>query len=244
MPTDPDGNIAVLVLTDGRGPYLAATLAAFEANATGPIVHRVIHDDSGEPNYTAWLEDTFPTYTVVTPGLPAGTKAGFAGAIRSAWSHVAELTGYGYVWHLEEDFLLERPLDLAALADILDRHPYLAQLALRRQAWPPYPGEGGDVGFAEKHADGMVEVLDELGRTWLSHRLLFTTNPSLYRRQLIKVGWPEGAKSEDRFTERLLEGGLPWGIAPADVRFAFYGSMTSGRAWVRHIGELRTGHTY
>lgn len=239
--TSSDGGVLLLVVTDGRAPYLMATLAAFHQHVTGPISHRVIHDDSGDPEYTTWLRHTFPEYRVVTPGL-VGSKAGFAGAIRSAWRHIATMGGYEWVFHLEEDFAFCRDVDLADVVAVLEGNPHLTQMGFRRQAW--YDGGEHVVGgWCELHPDRMQQRTDGEHR-WLEHDLLFTTNPSLYRRGVTKLGWPVGVKSEDRFWMKLKDLGLPWGICGADVRSAMWGDMESGAQWVEHIGHHRTGHTY
>lgn len=243
--------IAVLLLTDGRGAYLEQTIDALERNVTGPIAHRVIHDDSGDPRYTAWLQDRYTTeaatwgdtYRVVTAGL-VGAKSGFDGAIRSAWRHLEAIGDFTHVLHLEEDFTFEKCTDVAAVAAVLDANPHLAQMAFRRQPWPAYRGEEPGVGYVDKYLDHHLEVTDGEGHNWLEQARLFTTNPSLYPRRVLRAGWPEGANSEDRALERIRNTAPIWGVRGDTVRSAWWGGLEDGRDWVRHIGEVRTGHSY
>lgn len=229
-------SVALLVMTDGRGHCLERTIKCFGDMVTGPITARVIHDDSGDPAYRSWLLDQFPAYHVIsTPG-----RSGFGGAIRSAWRHVGTLP-QPYVLHLEDDFEFRRPVDLSDLASLLEARPYLSQVAFRRQAWGPEERAVG--GFIEQHPDAYTEHHDG-EYAWLEHSLFFTSNPCLYRRQIIDVGWPEGERSEGHWGLKLRSRGLPWGISGNDVRSAFWGSLEDGRDWVWHIGDERVGTGY
>lgn len=217
--------ILLLVMTDGRAVCLERTIPAAEEALSGPISRRLIHDDSGDPDYRAWLCATFPGFEVV------GTeqRAGFAGAIRSAWAHVR---AERFVFHLEDDFVITRPVDLLAMAGVLDERPELVQLALRRQPWNDTERDAG--GIIECRPDAYDERRTSAA-AWLEHRLFFTTNPSLYRSALCAREWPPGQFSEGRFTHELLE--------DPDVRFGFWGRRESGE-WCEHIGHERVGMGY
>ena len=223
--------IALLVMTDGRGHLLERTLAAFDRHVTGPVSERWIHDDSGDPEYRAWLERHAPDYRIVsTPG-----RSGFGGAVRSAWSMLRLGSSARFVFHLEDDFVFRRDVDLAHVAATLDAWPHLVQLAFRRQPWNDHERAAG--GIVEQHPDAYRELVDEhLEAVWLEHRLFFTTNPSLYRRELVhEREWPTGSQSEGRFSHELL--------GDAELRFAYWGSRASGE-WVEHIGTERVGTGY
>lgn len=221
--------IALLVMTDGRD-HIFETIPSFEAFASGPISERWIHDDSGDPRHAEKLRRVFPGYLVVsTPG-----RSGFGGAIRSAWSLLRQQTAADFVFHLEDDFTFSRLVDLGAMAALLDRHPELAQVALRRQAWNREELAAGGVvevapGDFEDQRDEMLDL------DYLTHRRFFTTNPSLYRRELIEHEWPAGDHSEGRFTAAVF--------ADPAARSAYLGARDSGE-WVRHIGSTRAGTGY
>jgi hypothetical protein len=230
-------SIALLVMTDGRGELLARALASFDAMVTGPITRRVIHDDSGDDGYRAWLRATYPGYELVT--TPA--RSGFGGAYASAWAHMAkgpERLTFG----LEDDFLITRSIDLAEMAAVLDANPHLLQMALRRQPWNDVERAAG--GVVEQRPGAFTEVQDEAGRAWLEHREWLTTNPSLYRRSLCAMGWPDVPRSEGEFTHYLLRHGT-WveRVLPDAVRFGYWGSRDSG-VWCQHTGHERVGHGY
>jgi hypothetical protein len=222
--------IALLVMTDGRD-HIFQTIPSFEAFASGNISERWIHDDSGDPHHAEKLRRVFPGYRVIQT---AG-RSGFGGAIRSAWSMLRAGSSAPFVFHLEDDFTFARLVDLGAMAALLDRHPELAQVALRRQPWNRDELAAG--GIVEQHPGDYTDERDELlDLDYLTHRRFFTTNPSLYRRQLIEEhDWPEGPESEGRFSADLF--------ADPAARSAFLGARSSGE-WVHHIGTTRAGTGY
>lgn len=139
-----------------------------------------------------------------------------------------------YIFHLEDDFTFNQFIDVSTLAGILGRNPHLAQIALRRQPWNEQERAAG--GVVEQYPDAYKDCEDEFGNKWLEHRLFFTSNPSLYRRQLIvEHEWPDVQHSEGIFTHTLLK--------DPDVRFAFYGARSTPPL-VEHIGVTRVGSGY
>jgi hypothetical protein len=70
---------------------------------------------------------------------------------------------------------------------------------------------------------------------WTEHRRFFTTNPSVYRTSLCKLGWPQESESEGKFTHRLLADPL--------LRFAFWGRKFDPPL-CEHIGTIRAGAGY
>jgi hypothetical protein len=222
---------AVLVITDGRSNELRRTIASFRENVTGEIIERWIYDDSGDRRVREAIAKNYPEFTLINH--PSGQRQGFAGAIRTAWAALRSESIADYVFHLEQDFTFNRPIDLADLQNILVKRPSLAQIALLRQAWNPDEIEAG--GLLQLRPDEYVSHLDRDDRHWLEHDLFFTTNPSLYRKALIEMfDWPEGAESEGRFGMALRQAGF---------HFAYWGSRDDGPA-VHHIGTHRAGVGY
>lgn len=227
--------ITLLVMTDGRRDCIERTIPSAEANLEGPITTRLIYDDSGDEDYRSWLVERFGPDGFGVTYHPKG-RQGFGGAIRDAWRFLACAGSYlpgHYIFHLEDDFTFNRPVDLTTMAHTLAQQPHLVQLALRRQPWNDDERAAG--GIVEQHPDDFLEVSNGSRTRWLEHRRFFTTNPSLYRRSLCAGGWPEGAHSEGRFTHELL-------VDP-DARFGFWGARDSGE-WVTHIGRERVGSGY
>lgn len=218
--------IALLVMTDGRRDCIERTIPEALWNLRGSITRRVIHDDSGDPTYRAWLQERFPTFEVIG----REHRHGFGGAIQHAWRHVSQLEE-PYVFHLEDDFLINRPVELAAMADVLRAWPHLTQLALLRQAVNDQERAAG--GVIEQHPHDYA-LIRWRGYAWRQHRRHWTTNPSLYRRSLCVGGWPDGPESEGRFGVDLF-------AEHPQLCAAYWGD--SGE-WARHIGDVRAGNGY
>jgi hypothetical protein len=233
---DPEPMIAVMIITDGRRDYIARTIASAANRLRGPIGEWWIYDDSGDPANRAWLAEMWPNMRHISH---TDGRQGFGGAIRYAWNTLREQSACDHVFHLEDDFTFNREIPLDDMAEILAQHPELAQLALRRQAW----------NSEERAAGGVVEVRpDEFSQTsrwlrdghvvdWLEHRLFWTTNPALFRRDLLdRFEWPDAMHSEGLFTREIL-------AADSENRFGYWGGRDSGE-WVHHIGENRIGTGY
>lgn len=229
-------SIVTLIMSDGRLDYLDSTIRSYEEMVTGTVVAKIIHED-GMNAADAWqLSMRYRDWVV----YPTGERQGFGGAIRSAWNMLnCWNRRIPHVFHLEGDFVFQRPVDLDRMAAVLDYNSYLTQLVLRRQPWNDEERAAG--GIVEQHPEDYIEVRDGQ-EAWLEHRRFFSTNPTLYRSTLCRLGWPEGEQSEGHFTHRLLNEGC--GHIPAeDVRFAFWGARDSGE-WCTHIGAVRAGTGY
>lgn len=229
-------SVDLVVITDGRRDHIGDTIRSAGENLHGaPVERRWIYDDSGDVDNLRWLERRFPEFDVWQH--PAG-RQGFGGAIREVWRRVVAEGRGRFVFHLEDDFTFNRPVNLAHLAEILDDRPELVQLALRRQPWNDEERRAG--GIVEQHpgdyVDRSARLRDGTSVEWLEHRRFFTTNPSLYRAELANVGWPEGDHSEGRFGVDLLRD-------DPDRRFGYWGARSSGE-WVTHNGHTRNGTGY
>lgn len=219
--------ILAAVFTCGRLEYLEATMASFAEQVTGPVTRTVIFDDSGDPEIRAALRDTYesPVCSVVD----WGRNRGFTGAVHRAWMWIDRHAVEPYVFHLEEDFTFDRPVDLGDLVEVLDAGEHLDQVALLRH--PFFKGEVAAGGIIERDPGAHRRTVIA-GHDVVEHRQVFTTNPSLYRRQLCSVGWPLEDRSERAFTRRRVS---------EDRVFAYLGD---GTPQVTHIGENRTMNGY
>lgn len=205
--------VALLVVGDGRTQLQAATIKSWHAHARHYDLARMITVDDSHH------------------------LLGFCGAIRYGWQRLREDgPPYDYVFHLEEDWQFRRPFSVAHMTRVLDTEPQVAQVALRRGAEPRevpvvdrWPDEFTD------RTTGMLGLgLPVRTQEWLEHRLFWTTNPSVYRRQLVEEhDWPEAPRCEAAFTETLVSEG---------VTFAYWGDRDDA-AWIKHTGT-RIGHSY
>lgn len=249
--------VALVVFTDGRWGYLEQTVASAAVQLDGTITHVILVVDGGlrvGPREWGPVSTAFPDAHLLV--MAHRERLGFGGTIRAAWEALAAVE-VDYVFHLEDDFTFNRPVDLDAMAHVLRERPHLAQLALRRQPWSEQERRAGGVvevwpdEYEERTAADITDIGDGVAvvkeHAWLEHRLFWTTNPSLYRRELCAVGWPDGPHSEQVFTRRLLADGLPWDahgvpITGEALRFGYWGARDSGEA-VHHIGMDRSGGT-
>lgn len=218
--------VTFIVMTDGRADCIVQAAATW--HLIDGITDRIIHDDSGDPAYAVWLRETFPTFRVHST---AG-RSGFAGAYRSAWD-VLRGTSNPWVFSTEDDFCFARPVDLAAMIEVMGRRP-LAQVALVRQPWNEAEKAAG--GIVEQHPHDYTDWVFN-GSRWLEHRRFWTTNPHLTRLDFIAThDWPEGEQSEGRF-------GLDLFASEPQTRVAFWGGRGEG-PWVQHVGTYRAGVGY
>lgn len=220
-------SVAVLVVTDGRHDYLRRTIASAKANLLGPFTEWWMYDDTGDADYRAQLAVEFPGYRHIN----GGPRQGFGGAIRTAWAAMVAESSSAWVLHLEADFEFNRMVDVYEMITVLDCNPQLAQLVLRRQPWNDAERAAG--GIVEQHPDDYTDMQDG-DLAWLEHNRFFSTNPCLYRRELMLRGWPDGAQSEGHFGIGLVLDGY---------RFGYWGSRTDA-PWVTHIGDERAGCGY
>lgn len=231
-----DTRIAVLVITDGRDEYLRQSVSSAMANLAGPITEWWMYDDTGDNVYRDGLTRRYPTFG----HFHHGARQGFGGAIRAAWARLRTASTADFVFHLEADFTFNCRVDLGELATVLTDRPQLAQMALLRQPWNAEERAAGSL--LARHPEAYRPAGDGHGRVWLEHRLFWTTNPSLYRREACDLDWPDGPQSEGRFTLQLLQHGLG-DVAGDQLRFGYWGRLEDGPA-VQHIGEERAGHGY
>lgn len=216
----------LLVITDGRRDCLQRTLDSFELCVNqANIGRRVIVNDCPDPGYAEWID----TLGFDTHVKPLRRRRGFGGAIAAGWAAIGDTD---YVLHLEDDFLFTRYVDLKAVIRVLESHPHLVQIALRRQPWNE----------EEKAAGGIIEMnLDQYvfcgngADCWIEHRMFFTTNPCVYPRWVRDRGWPQGEYSEGVFGHQLFE--------DPNLKSAFWGKAND-LPWVLHIGDQRTGTGY
>lgn len=224
---------ALLVITDGRVSCLEQTLESVEeALFVDELRPRVLINDSLDKEFAGWLSGRHGRrYDIHHVAIGRHGKQGFGGAIQAGWDAVRPARP-DYVFHLEDDFTFNEPVNLPALQGILDNNQRLAQIALVRQPWNAEEHAAG--GIVACHPDDYTEWHDEHDNYWLEHHRCFTTNPCLYRGDLLDKGWPQVPHSEGIFTHQLLA---------EEYSFAYWGARSDPPA-VHHIGDQRVGTGY
>ena len=173
--------IALGIVTDGRGEYLEKCVDSIVDVSLGPFADQFMVDDSGDSEYGAWLDDTFPEFRI----HHHDRRLGLAAAVGSAWSLAAD-SDCEFLFHVEEDFVFTTPLALSDMAEVLRRRTHLVQLVLKRQPWSDEEIAAG--GQIETDPDAYTEVATNIG-TRVEHRKLFSFNPSLIPRRVFGRGW-------------------------------------------------------
>lgn len=143
---------------------------------------------------------------------------GMAGAVQRAWTWALD-QHCDYLVHIEEDFRFH-DFPIAAMIDILEENPQLAQVVLKRQPWSARESEAG--GIVELHPDYFTDH-----PTHLEHEWIFSLNPCVIPAHILSLGWPDGNEAE--FTKTCRK----WGF-----RFAFYGRRSDPPRCL-HVGSER-----
>lgn len=216
-PRTPD-QIVVVVLTAGDRPTLGPTIESADEKLVGPIGRKVICVDQETTDiaYDGW--------DVIAMGRPQG----YVRATRNAQAHSIG-SGQPWVFHLEDDFLMNERIDLRVMQAIMEAHTELCQLSLKRQAWYEHELEAGGIIEARPNAftqrDGYVE-----------HRAYWTSNPMLARRSFIAANeWPGEPHSELRFGRQVFR--------DPNVYGGILGHIEDPPR-VHHIGDDRAGYGY
>jgi hypothetical protein len=210
--------IALILVGDGRKEYLERAVESLREQIRYPFVARIMVDDSGDRVHAAHLAKTYPEFTHVRHQRRKGTVK----AVQSGWKRALR-TGATHIFHTEEDFTYDVPIDLDELADLLEWDPQLAQVVLKRDpySWPEI--EAG--GFMELRPSQYVDRDSPVG-PWVDHRKLFSSNPSLIPRQVVQLGFV----GEANFGKVCVDAGY---------RFAYWGRTTDPPR-VTHIGAVRS----
>jgi len=208
--------VGCVVITDGRLEPMARTVRSLLENVHYDWDDMVMINDSADPDYDMLLKVAFPEFRHVAHE----TRRGFAGAVNSAWE---QTDSCDYLFHLEDDFKMNREIPISDMIEVLESRPHIAQMALKRQL----------VNQAEISAGGYLlpddmEMWEYAGHRWMEHRKFFTTNPSLIpkwvRDRRFQPPEAEGKFAIDLFNE-------------TDATCAYWGH---GEEWVEHIGDERT----
>lgn len=224
-------NVLLVVMTDGRWDCIKQSIPSALASLEGPITRRIIHDDSGRSDYRVLLRKSFPTFEVIHPGK---VRQGFGGAIRRTWNWINQNATEDFVFWLEDDFLFNEPIRLNSVIQVLTENPDLAQVVFKRQSWSSSEWAAG--GVVEQRHWEYEQQQDTHENIWTEHSLYWSTNPSLFRREMCQETWPEGRESEGRFSIAMK-------TKYPNIRFAFWGKKFAPPL-VHHIGNQRVGGGY
>lgn len=241
--TGPIPSVALVVHTGGdatvwpeRRGYLRRTLASLSDRLVLPRWERrvVLSDWGEEPRLeldAIAAEHGFYVKDLGRDRGGSGVRLGYTGSMRAEWRYVQRFVRARYVFRSEDDFELDRDVDVAAMAEALSADPRLAQMALLRDANERERAVGG---FVLDHPREAFVARP----THLEHQRFFTCNPSLMRTATFAEHmWPDedpqGRQgSETVYSRKLFRHGLVSGL------------WGQGERWVTHLGEVRAGGPY
>lgn len=225
--------IAFIVTTDGRGEFLERTIPSWD-QAEGEYVLKCILDDSGDAEYRGWLKRTFEPlgWHISITGLG---RQGYNAAMRRM-REIGVASGADFILHVEDDFLLNRPVNLYAITSLMANNPRtFAQMAFIRQPWYQNEVEHGGVIQALQAQGCHFDQKTDGTHHWLEHRTVWTANPNLMPVDVARIPYPEGDWSESAFMRLLRE--------TTSLHCAYYGRL-SDDPMVTHIGEYKKGTGY
>lgn len=223
--------ITLICMTDGRKQCMSKSMLSLERNVgTAFFERKFIFDDSADREYAEWLDLSFPDFDIIHHPQ----RLGFCGAVHNAWKYVKANTSTDFIFHIEDDFTYNQPLYLGKMMAVLRLEPWLAQLALLRQ--PVNEEERRAGGIFGKHGEENFHQKSHsiMNAHWVEHDIFWTTNPSLFRREILDEGWPTEPQCEGMFSIALRMKGF---------KFGFWGKKDDAPR-ITHIGNTRAGTGY
>ncbi len=219
--------ICQIVTTNGR-PFIHDSLASYAKQVSGPITRRILWDDSGDQAVRDDLIDRYEGEWLVS--WPGDEAVGYSESIRRLWILLHHLPER-FVFHCEDDFLFNVPVDLGDVCAFLDKHKEVAEVTFLRNRC--YPAEM-DPATVLGHNPKRLKDRKQGPWRWSEHTMYFSANPSVYRKDLVQLGWPLDKGSEMVVTHRILAQGQ---------HFAYWGHKKD-EPTLTHIGEYRADGSF
>lgn len=185
--------------TNGRKDLILESRKSWYKNLIGSIDKEIILDDSGDDVYHSWLQDEYPSATVIRYSTE---NLGYTKTMQNCFD-LALKSGCEYILHTEDDFILNIQISLESLIEILRENKDLSQIALKRQRVYDWEFIGKDLIEAISKSGHSVEerVYPE---TISVHTAYWTANPHVYPVQIAKIGWPNENNSEKAFGDKVF----------------------------------------
>jgi len=227
-----------------RSAYLRRSLDSLTDRVKGNIVQRVVYSDWPD-EVRDELTDLVAPYGFYVVG---DGHHGYTESMERMWRYIGKRAIAPYVFQTEDDFIFDRDVDLGDLAETMTACPWLAQVALLRDAYYQDERDLEPIGNILGWPEPAFTRQGYNGHYRLEHRLFFTANPSLFRRELTRaIPWPSATQARrvlGRRPDQAPSSETAFGkllFRDPDVRVAFWGE---GEQWVSHIGAVRAGIGY
>jgi hypothetical protein len=221
----------LFILGNGRKGCLERTVASWETNLIDKPKHKIIFDDSGNQLYREYLNKRFgDRFTIVPIGdIPMGQIYG----INFIYNYLREIDT-DYIFELEEDWLLFRPLKMQDLIEILDSNQNIVQVRVPRTPWTELDlYNGSTISHFLSMKDSKASLIKHNKLSWYEWRgpyWFWSHNPSLYRKSITNLPYPgEGDQHHEmQFGCNILE-------QNKDAVISFYAENTYD-AYIYHLG--------
>lgn len=184
-------NVCWFILGNGRRGYLERTIASWEANLIEDTKYKIIFDDSGDSHYVEWLKYSFGNRFTIVPisDKPVGQPA----AIDFIFNYIKTLD-VDYILQVEEDWMLNRPLSISNICEVLDLNTNILQMRIPRVVWyAPYHTLDIDAGSILLHHINMPDSLTNFksdGRNswyeWRGDFFFWSHNPNIFSKAIIE----------------------------------------------------------
>lgn len=178
------------ILGNGRKGYLERTIASWESNLIGDVEHKIIFDDSGDAKYVDWLNKSFGDRFKIVP--ISAESVGQTAALGFIFRYIKELD-VDYVLQLEEDWMLNRPLDLSRIATVLEDNPNVLQMRIPRVVWyAPYHVADINHGSSLLHYVNLPRTKTKIRNNdqdswyeWRGNFYFWSHNPNVFSKKIL-----------------------------------------------------------
>jgi glycosyltransferase involved in cell wall biosynthesis len=214
-------DIALLVIGNGRLDYLHDVVDSALEHLPELGAYLMI-DDSGDTTVRRELDRHYPDFDI----WHHDQNLGMARAVQNGFTHALS-SGAEYVFWLEEDMRIVRPVPVCAARDVLDHDDQIAQMLFARQPLTPEEHELGGVHGAFR---GLASHYKEWS-VWAEHDWIFSLNPCLIPRRVLEDGWDRD--NEAGTTARLKAAGYLFGVwgHAGDEPYVEHIGVGRGKKW-------------
>jgi hypothetical protein len=241
-------NYILTILSSGRPLYLERTLVALEQFLTPKPSAIFLFMDGVSPGDAIGARSVAALGAFRDVGVPVDVAGhtgmlGQCAAQAKCWEAAAE-SDCEWAFHIEDDLVLLRPLDLLDLAEVLVAEPNVPQMALVRCPWGAEIEHGGYIpmvpGLYERRTTTIAGtartvfsetvVVVEREEQWIVTKRNWANAPALMRTSFARdFDWPAEPGCETAVGPLLFE-------RNPDTEFGLWGW---GEPWVAHIGVER-----
>jgi hypothetical protein len=185
-------SFSLFILGNGRAGYLDHTISSWEANLKTQPKYKILFDDSGNKDYVNYLNKKYGNrFTIV----PINSEAvGQQKALVFIFNYLKELDTEYYL-QLEEDWVLNRPLDVVQIMEAMRGHDNIIQMRLPRTVWytqkhyfdlmygshMSWQQDGKGANFVQKS-----NWFEKRGKSYF-----WTHNPNLFPKKILDYTYPE-----------------------------------------------------